>query len=415
MRVALLTREYPPEIYGGAGVHVAELSRVLATRVDLDVHCFGAPRRDVEPGAQAYEPWEALAGADGERAALRVLSVDLAMASAVAGVDVVHSHTWYANLGGHLAHLAWGIPHVVTTHSLEPLRPWKAEQLGGGYAVSSFAERVSLEGASAVIAVSDAMRADVLACYPAIPPGRVRVVHNGIDPHRWAPTAERAFLLRRGIDPARPIVAFVGRVTRQKGIRHLLAAARALDPRAQLVCCAGAADTPALAAEVDEAAAALRDRPGGFWWIPEMLSHEELVELLSAATVFACPSIYEPFGLVNLEAMACETAVVATAVGGIPEVVTDGVTGTLVPVALTPDGSEAAEPEALAAALAEGLNALVADPDRAHRMGLAGRARVLEHFSWEAIADRTVALYEAIVRGSTHSGHGGPRASTPSS
>lgn len=396
MRVALLTREYPPEIYGGAGVHVAELARVLAGRVELDVHCFGAARRGVEPGAQAHMPWEALPEGGGEQAALRVLSVDLAMASAVAGADLVHSHTWYTNLAGHLAHLTWGVPHVATTHSLEPLRPWKAEQLGGGYAVSCFAERVSLEGASAVVAVSEAMRADVLSCYPAIQPARVRVIHNGIDAQRWAPTAERALLRRRGIDPSRPIVTFVGRVTRQKGIRHLLAAARRLDSRAQLVCCAGAADTPGLAAEVEEAASALGDRRGGFWWIPEVLAHEELLQLLSASTVFACPSIYEPFGLVNLEAMACETAVVATAVGGIPEVVVDGVTGTLVPLALTPDGSEAADPEALAAALAEALNALVAEPDRARRMGLAGRARVLEHFSWEAIADQTVSLYDAL-------------------
>ena len=365
MRVALLTREYPPEVYGGAGVHVEYLARALRPQVAVDVHCWGVPRE----GAASYTAWDAIADA-----ALRAVSIDLAMADRVAA-DLVHSHTWYANLAGHLAKLRLGIPHVVTTHSLEPLRPWKAEQLGGGYAVSSFCERVALESADAVIAVSEGMRADVLRCYPAVDPARVHVVHNGIDPGEYHPGGDAGDL---GFDG--PVVLFVGRITRQKGLPVLLEAARSFDPRVRLVLCAAAPDTPEIAAEVEVAVAGLPNVE----WIREPLPRPRLVALLGAATVFVCPSVYEPFGIVNVEAMACGTAVVASAVGGIPEIVVDGETGFLVP----PDDP---------AALAERVNALVADPDAAARLGEAGRTRAVELFSWTAVAERTAAIYREAV------------------
>ncbi|HEY3195939.1 MAG TPA: glycogen synthase [Candidatus Dormibacteraeota bacterium] len=397
MQVALLTREFPPEVYGGAGVHVEYLSRELARLVEVKVHCFGA-ERDSPLVAAAYRPWAALAGEAPHLAALQAVSVDLAMAAGVAGTSLVHSHTWYANLGGHLAKLLYGIPHVVTTHSLEPLRPWKAEQLGGGYELSRFCERTALEASDAVIAVSRQMRKDVLACYPAIEPGRVHVIHNGIDPQEYRPDAGTDVLLRRGVNPARPSVVFVGRITRQKGLVHLLEAAAMIDGAAQLVLCAGAPDTPEIAAEVRQSVAKLERSRGSVLWIEEMLPRHEVVQLLSHATVFVCPSIYEPFGLVNLEAMACEAAVVATHTGGIPEIVVDGETGLLVPFERGDDqfGSPR-DPRQFAANLAHAINALVADPQRARRFGEAGRRRVLESFSWSAIAARTAALYESLV------------------
>ena len=307
MRVGILTREFPPEVYGGAGVHVEYLARELARTVEVAVHCFGEPRQSALV-AGAYQPWEALAGPEPSSAALEAMSVDLAMAARLGGVDVVHSHTWYANLAGHLAKLLWDVPHVVTTHSLEPLRPWKAEQLGGGYALSSFCERTALEPADAVIAVSAQMRADVIACYPAVDPARVAVIHNGVDVEEYAPDRGVAVVDRLGIDPDRPSVVFVGRITRQKGIVHLLEAAEHIDPAAQLVLIAGAPDTPEIGAEVRTVLARARHRDGGLLWIEEMLDRREVIQVLSHATVFVCPSVYEPFGLVNLEAMACETA-----------------------------------------------------------------------------------------------------------
>ena len=378
MRVALLTREYPPEVYGGAGVHVAYLARELASLVDLTVHCQGADR----PGAVAHRPWDHLAGAN---QALGVVSTDLSMAAAAGSADLVHSHTWYANLAGHLAALLYGVPHVATVHSLEPLRPWKAEQLGGGYEVSSWCERTSLESAAAIIAVSNGMRSDVLNTYPAIPAGRVRVIHNGIDTTEYAPDPRTDVLERYGVDPARPSVIFVGRITRQKGVPVLLHAAAGLDPAAQLVLCAGQPDTPELAAEVEGLVADLRAARSGVIWIPEMLPKHAVIQLLSHATVFACPSLYEPLGIVNLEAMACGTAVVGSAVGGIPEVVSDGETGLLVP----PD-----DPAALAVA----LNTLVGDAARAAAMGRLGRERAVAEFGWKAVAAQTAALYAELAR-----------------
>ena len=397
MRVALLTREYPPEVYGGAGVHVEYLSRELARHVELAVHCFGAPR-DSPLVAAAYQPWAELGGPSPSAAALQTMSVDLAMARGVEGAELVHSHTWYANLAGHLAKQLWGVPHVVTTHSLEPLRPWKAEQLGGGYALSSWCERTGIEGADAVIAVSRQMRDDVLTCYPAVPPDRVRVIHNGIDPGEYLPDGGTDVLSRIGVDPLRPSVAFVGRITRQKGIVHLLEAAGAIDPGAQLLLLAGAPDTPEIAAEVRARYADLQARRGGVVWVEAMLPRREVIQVLSHASVFVCPSIYEPFGLVNLEAMACETPVVASAVGGIPEIVVEGVTGHLVPCEVG-DDADAAASARFAAGLAEGVNAVLADPERGRLMGQAGRRRVVEQFSWRAIGERTAALYAEVAGG----------------
>lgn len=401
LSVALLSREYPPEVYGGAGVHVEYLARELARIADVHVHCFGRDRpADAVPPARGYRGWDALATGARSADALQAMAIDLAMAAGTEGADVVHSHTWYAQLGGHLAKLLHGIPHVVTAHSLEPLRPWKAEQLGGGYALSSFCERTAIEGADAVVAVSAEMRSDILACYPTVDPSAVHVIHNGIDTTEFRPDPGTDALERHGIDPVRPSVLFVGRVTRQKGLSHLLEAAPRIDPEAQLVLCAGAPDTPEIAAEVAELVEGVQAVRGNVVVVEEMVSRRDLAQLLTHATVFVCPSIYEPLGIVNLEAMACETAVVATATGGIPEVVEDGVTGLLVPFepgdAVT---REPADPLAFAEAIAERVNALLADPSRAAAMGAAGRRRAIESFSWEAIAHETLALYLALGAG----------------
>ncbi|WP_455768877.1 glycogen synthase [Micromonospora tulbaghiae] len=401
MRVDLLTREYPPEVYGGAGVHVEYLARELRRLADVRVHCFGAPRD--EPGVTAYAEPAALAGAN---AALRVMGADLEMAAGTAGTDVVHSHTWYANLAGHTAKLLHGVPHVVTAHSLEPLRPWKAEQLGGGYALSSWCERTAFESADAIIAVSEGMRRDVLTAYPAVNPDRVRVVYNGIDTAQYAPDPGTDVLDRLGIDPGRPSVVYVGRITRQKGLPYLLRAARELPADTQLVLLAGAPDTPEIAAEVEELAAELRATRSGVVWVAAMLPKHEVIQVLTHATVFACPSVYEPMGIVNLEAMACETAVVATATGGIPEVVADGETGLLVPIEQAGDGSGTPlDPERFVADLAARINELLADPDRIAAFGAAGRRRAVEHFSWDAIARQTIEVYRSVgVQGGQSSG-----------
>ncbi len=392
MKVALLTREYPPEVYGGAGVHVEYLARELARREELTVHCWGADRE----GAVAHRAWDALEGDAPHLAALRAMSIDLSMTAAVSGAELVHSHTWYANLAGHLAKLTYDVPHVATVHSLEPLRPWKAEQLGGGYALSSFCERIGLEGADAVIAVSEGMRRDVLAAYPSLDPELVQVIYNGIDADEYAPDPGTDVLERHGVDPARPSVVFVGRITRQKGVPYLVEAALQLDPAAQLVLCAGAPDTPEIAEQVRRGVERLQAERGNVIWIEEMLPKPDVIQLLSHATVFACPSIYEPLGIVNLEAMACETAVVASATGGIVEVVVDGETGTLVPLDI-PEGSlEPRDPAAFVRGLADGLNALVGDPARAKAMGRAGRRRAVEHFAWPAIAGQTSQLYRGL-------------------
>ncbi|MFG1745103.1 glycogen synthase [Micromonospora chalcea] len=392
MRVDLLTREYPPEVYGGAGVHVEYLARELRRLADVRVHCFGAPRD--EPGVTAYAEPAALAGAN---AALRVMGVDLEMAAGTAGTDVVHSHTWYANLAGHTAKLLHGVPHVVTAHSLEPLRPWKAEQLGGGYALSSWCERTAFEAADAIIAVSAGMRRDVLTAYPAVNPDRVRVVYNGIDTAQYAPDRNTDVLDRLGIDPSRPSVVYVGRITKQKGLPYLLRAARELPADVQLVLLAGAPDTPEIGAEVEELAAELRAKRSGVVWVAAMLPKHEVIQVLTHATIFVCPSVYEPMGIVNLEAMACETAVVATATGGIPEVVADGETGLLVPIEQAGDGSGTPlNPERFVADLAARMNELLADPERIAAFGAAGRRRAVEHFSWDAIARQTLEVYRSV-------------------
>ncbi len=386
MRVALLSREFPPEVYGGAGVHVEYLVRELRPLVDLDVHCFGAPREE-SVGATAHRPPPALAGTN---PALATLAVDLDMVAAVGDSTLVHSHTWYAGLAGHLARLLYDVPHVVTAHSLEPARPWKAEQLGGGYRVSSWAERTAFEDADAVIAVSDGMRRDVLATYPRVDPARVHVVRNGIDTQTYHRVEDTDALLRYGVDPGRPYVVFVGRITRQKGLAHLVRAAAAFDKDAQVVLCAGAPDTAELAEEIRAGVADLQAMRNGVVWITEMLDRADVVQLLSHATIFCCPSVYEPLGIVNLEAMACEVPVVASRVGGIPEVVENGVTGLLVDVGES--GGHGFE-----AGLAEAVNTILRDPGLARRMGLAGRARAVDEFGWPTIARQTVAVYGAAL------------------
>ncbi|MEU0243430.1 glycogen synthase [Streptomyces sp. NPDC006235] len=381
MRVGLLTREYPPDVYGGAGVHVEFLARELRPLVDLDVHCWGEGRAD---GVLRHRPWSTL---DGANDALRTFSVDLAMAAALEGRELVHTHTWYANLGGHLAKMLYGIPHVMTAHSLEPLRPWKAEQLGGGYELSSWAERTAIEAADAVVAVSGAMREDILGCYPALDPERVHVIHNGIDTSLYRPDHGTDALDRIGLDRSRPYVLFVGRITRQKGVPHLLRAVRDIDPAAQVVLCAGAPDTPEIDQEFRELFGELSRVRDGVFWIPRMLPRPEVIQLLTHAALFVCPSVYEPLGIVNLEAMACGTPVVASAVGGIPEVVDDGRTGLLVPPG---DGFEAG--------LARAMDSVLGDPAAARRMGEAGRERAVGEFGWDAVARRTVRLYEEILK-----------------
>ncbi|WP_280890137.1 glycogen synthase [Streptomyces sp. LBL] len=381
MRVGLLTREYPPDVYGGAGVHVEFLARELRSLVDLDVHCWGEGRAE---GVIRHRPWAAL---DSANDALRTFSVDLAMAAGLEGRELVHSHTWYANLAGHLGKLLYGIPHVMTAHSLEPLRPWKAEQLGGGYALSGWAERTAIESADAVIAVSGAMREDILGCYPTLDPAKVHIVHNGIDTTLYRPDHGTDVLRRIGLDPDRPFVLFVGRITRQKGVPHLLRAVRHIDPAAQVVLCAGAPDTPEIDQEFRDLFQELSRVREDVHWIPQMLPRPEVIQLLTHAAVFVCPSVYEPLGIVNLEAMACGTPVVASRIGGIPEVVDDGRTGVLVSV---DDDFEAG--------LARALDSVLGDPEAARRMGEAGRERAVGEFGWDAVARRTVRLYEEILK-----------------
>ncbi|WP_298460123.1 glycogen synthase [uncultured Cellulomonas sp.] len=404
MRVDLLTREYPPNVYGGAGVHVAELSAVLRRSIDVRVRCFtGSSGPASGEGVTGYGVPAELSAAN---AALATFGVDLAIADDVAGADLLHSHTWYANLAGHLGGLLHGVPHVVSAHSLEPLRPWKAEQLGGGYALSSWAERTAYEGAAGIIAVSAGMRADILRCYPQVDPDKVHVVHNGIDLAGWqrpepgTPAGDAADAVVRGlgIDPDRPSVVFVGRITRQKGLPYFLRAAAELPPEVQLVLCAGAPDTPEIEAEVRGLVETLAQTRSGVFWISRMLPREELVAVLASGTVFACPSVYEPLGIVNLEAMAVGLPVVGTATGGIPEVVDDGVTGLLVPIDQAQDGTGTPlDPDRFVADLAAALTAVVGDPQRAAAMGVAARRRVEDHFSWDAIADRTIEVYRSVI------------------
>lgn len=384
MRIGILTREWPPEVYGGAGVHVEHLVAKLRQLEDVQVECFGVAR----PDATAYEPPSGLAEAN---FSLQTLGVDLLMADGAQGCDIMHSHTWYANLGGHLAALLHGTPHVITAHSLEPRRPWKEEQLGGGYRISSWVERTAYREAAAVIAVSAGMRADVLDCYPFVDPDRVHVVHNGINTDVYHPVDGTDALAATGVPLDQPFALFVGRITRQKGLPHLLRAAERFDPGIRLVVCASSPDTPELGDEVTAQIAALKADRGAenVIWIEEQLARDDVIQFYTQASVFVCPSVYEPQGIVNLEAMACETAVVASDVGGIPEVVTEG-TGLLVHYDENDTGRFEAE-------LAAAVNAVVADPARAAAMGEAGRRRAMDAFAWDAIARKTIEVYQAAL------------------
>ncbi|WP_454151093.1 glycogen synthase [Microbacterium lacticum] len=396
MRVDIVTKEYPPEIYGGAGVHVTELVTALRASIEVRVHAFGEERD--EPDTSSYTVPVELQEAN---PAIQTLGVDLEIVGDVAGADVVHSHTWYANFAGHLASLLHGIPHVVTAHSLEPLRPWKAEQLGGGYAVSSYIEQTAYEHAAAVVAVSEGMRRDILRSYPALDPAKVRVIYNGIDVDAWHPRYDPALLERFGIDPDRPSVVFVGRITRQKGLPYFLRAAALLPPEVQVVLCAGVPDTPQILAEVEGLVRDLQQTRDGVVWIDEFLPRPDLCAILTSATTFVCPSIYEPLGIVNLEAMACGAAVVGTATGGIPEVVVDGVTGRLVPIDQVQDGTGTpTDPDRFVADLASTLTEVVSDTERARAYGQAGRERAATEFSWQAIADAMEALYREVAQAS---------------
>lgn len=407
MRVDLLTREYPPYIYGGAGVHVTELAHVLRPLVDdLRVHAFDGPRTPAtlgnEKGVTGYAELSALEGAN---AALRTLGVDLQMVHGIHGADLVHSHTWYANFAGHLASMLYGIPHVISAHSLEPMRPWKAEQLGGGYRVSSFVEKTAYEAASAIIAVSRGMREDIMQAYPTVDPEKIHVIHNGIDVNKWhavqtdeEKALQQEVVERYGVDTTRPTVMFVGRITRQKGLSHFLKAARLLDPEVQIILAAGAPDTPEIAAEVEQLVHQLQSERTGVTLISEMLPQPQLAALMDVADVFITPSIYEPLGIVNLEAMAVGLPVVGTCTGGIPDVIVDGETGLLVPIDQLKDGTGTPlEPEKFQHDMAERLMRVLSDPQLASRMGQAGLARVREEFSWVAIGEKTEQLYRSLL------------------
>ncbi len=408
MRVALLTREYPPNVYGGAGVHVEELSKVLAAHADVDVHAFDGPREaGVSPAGVTVHGYDYPAELASANAAIKTLGVDLEIADRVREADILHSHTWYANMAGHIGGMLYGIPHVISAHSLEPLRPWKREQLGGGYEVSSWVERTAYEAADGIVAVSFAMKDDILRCYPKIDPDRVRVIHNGIDLSGWnAPKADeeiaaaREYFASYGLDPDKPTIMFVGRITRQKGVPGLLRAIAKLPPEIQVVLCAGAPDTPEIAAETEALVEDLQSRRTGIVWISDFLSRGKIIRLLSCSTAFVTPSIYEPLGIVNLEAMAVGLPVVGTKTGGIPDCIEDGVTGTLVPIEQLDDGTGTpVHPEAFEADLASALEAVCADPEKAREMGAAGRKRVEEHFSWESIALKTMDFYRDVIAG----------------
>lgn len=382
MRISLVTKEWPPEIYGGAGVHVEHLVPELRKLIDVNVHSFGEPKA----GADSYP---IPANLESANPAIQTLGINLEMLEHFAGSQVIHTHTWYANMAGHLGGLLHGLPHVITAHSLEPRRPWKAEQLGGGYQVSSWVERTAYESASAIIAVSNGMRSDILACYPQLDPSKIKVVYNGIDTQVVAKVSENSALHKYGIDPDRPYVLFVGRITRQKGIMHLLRAAEQLPAEVALVLCASSPDTPELGIEVSAQIEKLGQTRTGVHWLKDQLPRPELIQVLSHAAVFACPSIYEPLGIVNLEAMACEVPVVASDVGGIPEVVVDGTTGLLVHY----DENDVAQFEN---DFATALQKVISDSKYSVDLGVAGRARAVSDFGWDRIAKQTVEIYQSV-------------------
>lgn len=398
-RVALFTNEYPPNVYGGAGVHVEYLSQALAKIVPVEVRCFGSQQsHDPRLTVRGYPQWdETKRGTDPRfTGAVDAVARSLLMAKDSLDADIVHCHTWYTDMGGLLAGKLWGIPYVLTIHSLEPLRPWKVEQLGNAYHLSSWIERTAIEQADAIVAVSNETRDDILRLF-SVAPEKVHVIYNGIDLQEYQKTAATDALVRYGVDPRRPFVLFVGRITRQKGIIHLVNAIPQLDPELQVVLCAGAPDTPEIGKEMQERVAAVSEGRPGVIWIREMLARPDVIQLYSHATVFCCPSVYEPFGIINLEAMACETAVVASAVGGIKEVVVPEATGILVDLKLKEGSFDPEDPAAFSAGLADGINRVARDPALRERFGLAGRRRVEEHFSWDAIAQKTVELYRTLV------------------
>ena len=399
MRAGLFTREYPPNVYGGAGVHVEYLSRELAKKIDVDVHCWGEQRVDSgKLHVRGAEPWSEISeGTEGKfKAALEALSLNLTQVKALSGIDVVHTHTWYVSMAGFLAKKLYGIPFVLTTHSLEPLRAWKSEQLGSGYAMSSWMERTAMLDADAIIAVSNGTKEDILRVYP-VAPEKVHVIYNGIDLAEYQKTDDAAALEKYQVDPNLPYVLFVGRITRQKGVTHLVDAIRYLPPDTQVVLCAGAPDTPEIAAEMrDKVEEAGRFNPR-VRWLEKMVSKPEVIQLYSHASVFCCPSVYEPFGIINLEAMACGAPVVASATGGIKEVVVDGETGYLVPFSQDQTTGFPTDPDTFARDLASKISELLKDPAKAKRFGEAGRQRVVRKFSWTSIADQTIALYSALI------------------
>ncbi|MBA3943079.1 MAG: glycogen synthase [Herpetosiphonaceae bacterium] len=401
-KVALFTNEYPPNVYGGAGVHVEYLSRELSRLLPVEVRCFG--NQDLTEGqlkVKGYEPWaEAKQNTDLRFAgALDALYRSLCMAKDTLDADVVHCHTWYTQIAGFLAKKLWNVPLVLTIHSLEPLRPWKVEQLGAGYHLSSWIEKTGIEDADAVIAVSQETRADVLKFFP-VPPEKIHVIHNGIDLDEYRATPASDALVKRGVDPTKPFVLFVGRITRQKGIIHLVNAIPSIDPSLQVVLCAGAPDTPEIGREMTERAAEVTAGRSNVIWIQEMLPRADVIQFYSHAAVFCCPSVYEPFGIINLEAMACETAVVASAVGGIPEVVVPGETGLLVPLQLKAGTFDPVDPQQFSQDLAAAINQVALNPELRATFGRNGRKRVEDHFSWTAIAHKTLELYRSLKQSS---------------
>jgi len=396
-----MTREYPPNVYGGAGVHVEYLSRELAKKIDVEVHCWGDQYLDEgNLHVRGARPWSLIAEGTQEKykTALETLSLNLAQMAPLATIDIVHTHTWYVSMAGFLAKKLFDVPFVLTTHSLEPLRAWKAEQLGSGYAMSSWMERTAILDADAIIAVSKGTKADIMKAYPEVDPARIHVIYNGIDLKEYQQTSATDALVKYGVDPALPYVLFVGRITRQKGVTHLVEAIQYLPPGTQVVLCAGAPDTPEIAAEMRQKVEEARQVNPNVVWIEKMVTKLEAIELYSNCSVFCCPSVYEPFGIINLEAMACRAPVVASATGGILEVVVDGVTGYLVPFEQDPVTTFPSNPDRFARDLAEKISALLADPERAKRFGLAGRKRVEETFAWTAIADQTIELYRELIR-----------------
>jgi starch synthase len=396
----LFTREYPPQVYGGAGVHVDYLSRELAKEIEVEVHCWGPQQADQgRLHVRGAEPWAEISnGTEGKfKGALEALSLNLTQVKALDGIDVVHTHTWYVSMAGYLAKKLYSVPFVLTTHSLEPLRAWKAEQLGSGYAMSSWMERTAILDADAIIAVSQGTKTDILRAYPEVDPDRIHVIYNGIDLAEYQKTEETKALVDYGVDPAVPYLLFVGRITRQKGVTHLVDAIRHLPADTQVVLCAGAPDTPEIAAEMRKKVQDAQQHHKRIVWIEKMVTKREAIQLYSNARVFCCPSVYEPFGIINLEAMACRVPVVASATGGIKEVVVEGKTGYLVPFDQDPVTSFPRDPETFARVLASRSSELMADPEKCQRFGEAGRRRVEEQFSWTAIAHQTIELYERLI------------------